>query len=62
VSINGVQWGGGARLALAAVLLHFPELEVELDLLGFGYNVDLMSNEMEILWTQTRRATESLSS
>jgi hypothetical protein len=33
-ALNGVQWG--VQLALTAVLLHFPELEVELDLLGSG--------------------------
>jgi hypothetical protein len=50
MAINGVQWG--ACLALTVVLSHFPELEVELDLLGSGYNADLTSDEMEVLWTQ----------
>jgi hypothetical protein len=57
-AINGVQ--SGARRALTAFLSHFPELEVELDLLGSGYNANLMSDEMEILWTRTHRASESL--
>jgi hypothetical protein len=42
--------------------LHFPELEVELDPLGSGYNADLASDEMIILWTRTHRASKSLSS
>jgi hypothetical protein len=52
---SGVHWG--ARLALTAVLSHFPEL----GLLGSGYNTDLMKDEMEVLWTRTPRASESLS-
>jgi hypothetical protein len=60
VAINGVQWG--ARLALTAALSYFLELEDELDLLGFGYNADLLSDGMETLWTRTHQASESLSS
>jgi hypothetical protein len=41
--------GGGGRLALTAVLSHFPELEHELELLGSGYNANLMKDEMEAL-------------
>jgi hypothetical protein len=59
-ALNGVRWG--ARLALTAILSHFPELEVKLDLLGSGYNADLSCDEMEALWPRTRRASESLSS
>jgi hypothetical protein len=47
-ALNGVRWG--ARLALTAILSHFPELEVKLDLLGSAYNADLSCNEMEALW------------
>jgi hypothetical protein len=50
---NGVYWR--ARLALTAILLHFPKLELELELLGFGYNADLTKDQMEVFWTQTRR-------
>jgi hypothetical protein len=32
-------------------LSHFPELELELELLGSGYNADLTKDEMEALWT-----------
>jgi hypothetical protein len=55
-------FSGGGGLALAAVLSHFPELEVELDLLGSSYNANLSCDEMETLWTQTHGASESLSS
>jgi hypothetical protein len=57
---NRVHWE--ARLALPIVLSHFPELVLELKLLVSGYNVDLIKDEMESLWTQTRWALESLSS
>jgi hypothetical protein len=52
----------GAELALTVALSYFLELEVELDLLGSGYNADLTSDEMEALWARTRWASESLSS
>jgi hypothetical protein len=48
-AFNGVQWGN--ELVLTVALLYFPELEVELDLLGSSYNADLSSDEMETLWT-----------
>jgi hypothetical protein len=41
-AINGFQLG--SQLALTAALSHFPELQVELDLLGTSYNADLMSD------------------
>jgi hypothetical protein len=47
---------------LTAVLSHFPEMDVKLDLLGSGYNTNLSCDEMETLWTQTNRASYSLSS
>jgi hypothetical protein len=50
----------GTRLAITVALMYFPELEVELDQLGSGYNVDLSSDEMETLWAQTHGASESL--
>jgi hypothetical protein len=43
----------GVWLALTAILSHFPELELELELLGFGYNADLMKDEMEIFCIST---------
>jgi hypothetical protein len=59
-AINGVHYG--ARLVMPSVLLHFPELDSKLVLLGPGYNVDLMKDEMEAFWTRTLRASKSLSS
>jgi hypothetical protein len=50
---NGVHWG--ARLALTTVLLHIPKLELKLVLLGSGYNANLIKDEVEVLWIQTRR-------
>jgi hypothetical protein len=41
----------GAWLALTAALSHFPEAESVLELLGSGYNADLMTDEMEAFWT-----------
>jgi hypothetical protein len=43
-------------------LSHFPELEVELDLLGSCYSADLTIDQMEAHWSQTHRASKSLSS
>jgi hypothetical protein len=57
---NGVHWR--ARLALTAALLHFPELEVELELLGSGHNADLMEGHLDALWIGMHQASESLSS
>jgi hypothetical protein len=57
---NGVQWW--AWLALTTVLSHFPKLELKLELVGSRYNADLIKDEMEDLWIQTQRASESLTS
>jgi hypothetical protein len=50
VATSGVHWG---RLALTAGLLHFLELEPEVELLGSEYNADLMEDQLEAFWTQT---------
>jgi hypothetical protein len=47
---------------LITVLSHFLELKLELELLGSEYNTDLTKDEMEVFWTWTRRASESMSS
>jgi hypothetical protein len=60
VATNEVHWG--AQLALTTVFSHFPELELALELLGFGCNADLIKDEMEVFWTRTHWALESLSS
>jgi hypothetical protein len=57
-AINKVHWG--AWQEMTTVLLLFPELELELELLGSGYNADLTNNEMEVFWTRTYQASESL--
>jgi hypothetical protein len=46
---NGVFWGD--RLALATALLHFSELEAELELRGSGCNANLMEDQVDALWT-----------
>jgi hypothetical protein len=52
--------GGGGWLALTAILSDFPELELELELLGSEYNANLTKDEMEVFWIRTHRALESL--
>jgi hypothetical protein len=52
----------GARLALTAILSHFLELEPGLELVGSGYNADIIEGQLEAFWTRTRQASESLSS
>jgi hypothetical protein len=60
VASNGALWD--AWLALTTVLLHFLELEHELELLGSEYNTAMMRDDMEVFWTRSCRASESLSS
>jgi hypothetical protein len=38
----------GTRLALTAILSHFLKLELELELLGSGYNADLTNDEIQV--------------
>jgi hypothetical protein len=57
---NMVHWG--AWLALTAVLSPFPELKLKLELLGSRYNTNLTKDEMEVVWIETHRASESLMS
>jgi hypothetical protein len=51
-----------ACLVLTTILSHFPELDIKLELLGSEYNANLTKDEMEVFWTRTHRASESLSS
>jgi hypothetical protein len=53
--------GGGGGLALTTALSHFPELEPEVELLGYGCNADLTKGQLDAHWTQTHQASESLS-
>jgi hypothetical protein len=46
---NGVQWG--TQFALVAGLLHFLELETELELLGSGCNADLTDDQVDAVLT-----------
>jgi hypothetical protein len=55
---NEVRWG--SHSALVAVMLHFPELKSELELLGSEGNVDLTDHEVDALWTRVREDLDSL--
>jgi hypothetical protein len=46
---NRVCWG--TESALAAILLHIPELGTELGLLGSRRNADLMEDQVDAIWT-----------
>jgi hypothetical protein len=45
---NGVRWG--ACSALVAAMSHFPELKIELEVLGFGCSTNLTEDEAGALW------------
>jgi hypothetical protein len=45
---------------LVAVVLHLPEQEAELELLGSECNMDLTEDQVDALRTQTRQASKSL--
>jgi hypothetical protein len=47
---------------LVATLLHFPELEAELELLGFGCNMALMEDQVDTLWILARLTSDLLAS
>jgi hypothetical protein len=57
---NGVCWG--SRSTLVATVLHFPELDIDLEVLGSGSNVSLIEGEVDALWSWVRTATDSLAS
>jgi hypothetical protein len=52
--------GGGGGGTLTVTLVHFPELEPEMELLGSGCNADLTEGQLDALWDQMRHASESL--
>jgi hypothetical protein len=58
MGVNGVYLG--TRSMLAAIMLHFPELGAELELLGYGCNMDPTEDQVDAIWTQTCQALESL--
>jgi hypothetical protein len=45
VAANGVRWG--SRTALIAGVLHFPELDTNLEVLGFGRTVGMIEDEVD---------------
>jgi hypothetical protein len=55
---NGVRWG--TRFAFVVVLLLFPELEPELDLLESGRDGDLSDDRADALWPLLSVALDSL--
>jgi hypothetical protein len=46
---NKARWG--SRSMLVAIVLHFPEVEVELEVLRSRCSVDLIEDEAGALWT-----------
>jgi hypothetical protein len=56
---NRVRLGGGHSTLVAAVL-HFPELETELEVLGFGCNTSLIEDVVDALSTHVHVALDSL--
>jgi hypothetical protein len=55
---NGVRWG--TRSALVTILSHFPDLEPELELHGFGHDADLSDDCLGALWPLASVASDSL--
>jgi hypothetical protein len=45
---------------LATAVTHFPELGADVELLRSERNMDLMEDQVDALWTQTRQSSESL--
>jgi hypothetical protein len=54
----GCAWGGCS--ALVAAISHFPKLDTDLDVLGFGRNARLMEDEADAIWSRVRVALDSL--
>jgi hypothetical protein len=50
----------GDRSALVTTLLHFPKLKFELELLGFGRDIDLSDDQADTLWPLVSAASDSL--
>jgi hypothetical protein len=47
---------------LVDVVLHFPELDADLEVLGSKHSVELIDNEVDALWSHMCVAADSLSS
>jgi hypothetical protein len=55
---NGVRWG--SRSALVAAMLHFPELDTDLEVLVFGRCTRLIEDEVDSLWSRVHAVADSL--
>jgi hypothetical protein len=60
MAANGVRWGSCS--ALVTVVLHFPEVDADLEVLGSGCNTGLTKDEVNALWSQVRAAADLLAS
>jgi hypothetical protein len=50
----------GGQLALTSACSHFPELVIEMELLGSWHNADLTEGQLDALWAHTHQASKSL--
>jgi hypothetical protein len=57
---NGVHWG--SRSTLITVVLHFPELKTELEVLGSRCSTDMTEDEVDALWIRVLVASDLLAS
>jgi hypothetical protein len=57
---NRVRWG--SHSALVAMVLHFPELDADLEVLGSRHNAGLTKDEINPLRSRVRAAVDLLSS
>jgi hypothetical protein len=57
---NEVHWG--SRYVLVVAVLHFPELGIDLEVLGSRRGAGLIEDEVDALWSKVRVATDSLES
>jgi hypothetical protein len=55
---NGVHWG--SHSTLITVVLHFPELKTELEVLGSRCSTDMTEDEVDALWIRVLVASDLL--
>jgi hypothetical protein len=60
VAAKEVHWG--SRSMLVAAISHFPELDVDLKVLGSSRSVGLTEDEVDALWSLVRTAVDLLTS
>jgi hypothetical protein len=58
VAANEVRWG--SRSTLVTVVSHFPELDIDLEVLGSGCSAGLTEDEVDALWSWVHVAADSL--